>query len=162
LSLTEIELRAPVAEDGHSVHQLVANCPPLDPNSLYCNLLQAAHFSTTSVAATLAGKLVGFVSGYRIPARPDTLFIWQVAVGDSARGQGLATRMLRHILARPDCAGVAYLETTITADNGASWALFGALAKQLQAPLGESLMFDRERHFGGDHDSEMLVRIGPF
>ena len=158
----QVLLRRPVSEDGAAVHQLIGNCPPLDTNSLYCNLLQATHFSATSVAAELNGALVGFISGYIVPERPDTLFIWQVAVAEEGRGMGLAGRMLQEILARPACAEARHLETTITPDNEASWALFRSLARKLDASCADSVMFDRERHFNGQHDSEMLLRIGPF
>lgn len=164
---SRVLLRRPVSEDGAAVHRLIGNCPPLDSNSLYCNLLQASHFSATSVAAVLGGdgmdgELVGFISGYLVPGRPDTLFIWQVAVAEQGRGMGLAGRMLREILARPACQQVRFLETTITPDNDASWALFLSLARKLDASCCDSVMFDRERHFNGQHDSEMLLRIGPF
>ncbi|WP_323845610.1 diaminobutyrate acetyltransferase [Microbulbifer magnicolonia] len=155
-------LRRPVSEDGAAVHRLISRCPPLDENSIYCNLLQASHFSDTSVAAEVDGELAGFVSGYLMPQRPDTLFIWQVAVASEARGIGLAGRMIREILRRPACVQVRHLETTITPDNTASWALFRGLARKLGAGCVDSVMFDRERHFRGRHDSEMLLRIGPF
>ncbi len=158
----EILLRAPRSEEGYAVHQLVAACPPLDPNSVYCNLLQCTHFAETSVAALRGDRLVGFISGYRLPERPEVLFIWQVAVGEEARGCGLASRMLQHILQRPASRGVTHLETTITPANQASWALFRGLARTLNAPLSDSVLFERETHFGGEHDSETLVRIGPF
>ncbi len=158
----EALLRQPVSEDGADVHRLIQRCPPLDENSVYCNLLQTSHFADTSVAAEVAGELAGFVSGYLVPSRPDTLFIWQVAVAEEGRGQGLAGRMIREILGRPNCAQVRYLETTITPDNEASWALFRGLARKLGTECNESVMFDRERHFQGQHDSEMLLRIGPF
>ncbi len=106
--------------------------------------------------------MVGCISGYLVPARPDTLFIWQVAVGAAARGQGLALRMLQHLLERPACRAVRFMETSITPDNGASWGLFRKLAESQGAPLADSDWFDRDRHFGGAHDSEQLVRIGPF
>jgi len=154
-------LRAPVPGDGESVNQLVESCPPLDPNSIYCNLLQCTHFADTSVAAEIEGELVGFVSGYFIPGRDDTLFIWQVAVGEKARGQGLASKMLEHIIRRPQCERVAYIETTITESNTASWRLFGSVAKTFLAKFESSIMFDRDTHFAGKHDSEFLVRIGP-
>lgn len=156
-----ITLRAPVAEDGAAVYELIAQCPPLDTNSMYCNLLQCSHFSTTSVAAELDNELVGFISGYIQPQKPDTLFIWQVAVGEKARGQGLASRMLRDILDRSTCQHVNFIETTITPDNRASWALFESLANKLGAELNRSVMFDRQQHFAGQHETEMLVRIGP-
>lgn len=156
-----ITLRAPTAEDGAAVYELIAQCPPLDTNSMYCNLLQSSHFSDTSVAAELDEDIVGFISGYVLPKQPDTLFIWQVAVGEKARGQGLASRMLRDILQRPACRQVKYIETTITPDNRASWALFESLANKLSAQLNHSVMFDRQQHFAGQHETEMLVKIGP-
>jgi L-2,4-diaminobutyric acid acetyltransferase len=105
------------------------------------------------------GTLLGFISGYAIPERPDTLFIWQVAVAEQARGLGLASRMLAHILDRPHCTDIAYLETTITQDNHASWALFNRLASTLSAKLQSSAWMDKDAHFAGQHDSEALVRI---
>ena len=144
------------------VFRLIGNCPPLDTNSSYCNLLQCSHFANTSVAAEQEGDIVGFISGYAIPERPDTLFIWQVAVSEQARGIGLASRMLAHILAHPRCDGIRYLETTITDENQASWALFRSFAKKQDADFQSSAWMDKEAHFAGQHDSETLVRIGPF
>ncbi len=161
-SLESIVFRPPVLEDGMDVYRLVGNCPPLDTNSSYCNLLQCSHFSETSVAAEANGELVGFISGYIVPGRPDTLFIWQVAVADSARGMGLASRMLTRILDRPQCSAVDYLETTITQDNLASWALFERLSKKQSANFESSVWMDKDAHFSGLHDSESLIRIGPF
>lgn len=161
-SLEGIMFRSPTLEDGIAVFRLVENCPPLDVNSSYCNLLQCSHFANTSVAAQMNGEMAGFISGYAIPGRSDTLFVWQVAVAEQARGLGLASRMLAHILARPHCADIGYLETTITQDNQASWALFKRLAKALSADFQSSGWMDKEAHFAGQHDSEALVRIGPF
>lgn len=159
------ELRPPSANDGASVFRLINQCPPLDTNSMYCNLLQCAHFSDTSVAAvdsdSSSEELLGFISGYLIPERNNTLFIWQVAVSEKARGMGLASNMLQHILDRPQCANVKYLETTITESNQASWALFKSLSGKLQISLEKSIMFDRDDHLGGDHDTEFLARLGP-
>jgi L-2,4-diaminobutyric acid acetyltransferase len=57
---------------------------------------------------------------------------------------------------------VQYLETTITAENKASWALFTRLARRLEAELNKIDYLDKQTHFQGDHESESLVRIGPF
>lgn len=54
-----------------------------------------------------------------------------------------------------------FLETTITPDNEASWALFRSFARDFGAAVEESVLFSRERHFGGSHDDEVLLRIGP-
>jgi L-2,4-diaminobutyric acid acetyltransferase len=133
----------------------------LDTNSVYCNLLQCTHFAATSVAAWQAHALVGFVSGYLPPGRPDTLFIWQVAVDESARGKGLASRMLTEILQRPDCDDVRWLETSITRANSASWGLFEGFAAKHGVRACKKVLFDRDEHFLGEHATEYLLRIGP-
>lgn len=158
----DIKLRPPTDKDGAAVFRLINQSPPLDTNSLYCNLLQCTHFANTSVAAIIKDRLVGFISGYLIPKQPGTLFIWQVAVADEARGQGLGTRMLKNILSRSRCCQVSYLETSITESNRASWALFEGMASKLRTQINTSVMFDRDEHFEGEHESEILVRIGPF
>ncbi len=159
---SEIILRRPSPEDGVALNNLVALCPPLDPNSIYCNLLQCSHFAGTSIAAEMWGKLAGFVSGYLIPGRNNTLFVWQVAVGEQARGKGLATLMIDLILRGDACEQVKYLETTITESNEASWALFRSIARKRHARFETEVLFESEAHFQQKHDSEVLVRIGPF
>jgi L-2,4-diaminobutyric acid acetyltransferase len=157
-----IVYRKPVSEDGMAVNRLIGQCKPLDENSVYCNLLQCSHFAETSIIALLDEKVVGFVSGYLVPAHSDTLFIWQIAVDESVRGRGLAKRLLSELLCRTVCRGVCYLEASIMPDNNASRAVFLSLAKELKSECKESVMFDKDRHFQGRHETEFLLRIGPF
>ena len=110
-------VRKPRSTDGAAVHDLVAACPPLDPNSLYCNLLQCTHFAATSALGEIEGDVVAFVSGYRPPEHADSLFVWQVAVHEDARGQGLGKRLMLDILGRPENRDVRFLRTTITPGN---------------------------------------------
>ena len=145
-----------------SVNRLIAASPPLDTNSIYCNLLQCTYFSSTSIIAKNGDKCLGFVSAYLVPERSDTLFIWQIAVSEAARGQGLGKKMLRSLLSSKACQSVHFIETTITKSNRASWGLFKSLAGDLNADFEESLLFDRVEHFEKLHDSENLLRIGPF
>lgn len=159
---SDITLRHPVLEDGIEVFDLIKRCPPLDHNSSYCNLLQCSHFANTCVAAEMDGDLVGFLSGYRLPADPSILFVWQVAVDSRARGQGLASKMIMYLLSQPSCRGVAHVHTTITEANEASWALFRGLAAKLDCDLASETLMDRDKHFKGRHDSEILVHLGPF
>lgn len=144
-----------------ALHRLVRDCPPLDPNSIYCNLLQCSHFKSTSIAAIHRDALVGSVTAYRPPEQSDTLFVWQVAVHPSMRGQGLAREMLRRLFARTVPEGIRYIETSITSDNEASQRLFAGFAAEHQAEMLRSVMFDQAAHFEGLHDTEFLYRIGP-
>ncbi|WP_445364282.1 diaminobutyrate acetyltransferase [Microbulbifer sp. ANSA003] len=160
-SSESISLRIPSLEDGIAAHRLIANCPPLDTDSNYCSLLQCGHFANTSVIAEAGGETLGFTSGYIIPDRPDTLFIWQVAVAEQSRNLGLASQMLSNIIGRPHCKSVKFIETTITEHNLPSWALFHSTAEKLVADLHSSPWMDSLEHFDGVHPSKTLVRIGP-
>lgn len=162
ISAERFELRPPNVSDGPAVHALIRSCPPLDENSAYCNLLQCTHFSDTCVAAFRGGELVGWLSGYRPPADPETIFVWQVAVGPSARGQGLGDRLMEELLSRPACRGVRWLKTTITADNKASWALFGRFAERRGAPTAREPWLLEGGHLPAGHATEHLFTIGPF
>lgn len=159
--LESISLRPPTLFDGAAITQLIHQCPPLDTNSAYCNLLQCSHFSKTSVVAEDEGEVVGFISGYLIPDRQNTLFIWQVAVSKKARGIGLASRMLDWLTNHQN-NHENWLETTITDNNKASWSLFEGFARNKKTDLKRSTMFDSAQHFNHKHDTEYLVRIGPF
>lgn len=165
LAAERYHLRRPQAADGKAVHALIAACAPLDTNSLYLNLLQCTHFAETCVLAERTeqpASLAGFVSGYLLPNRPTVLFIWQVAIAAPERGYGLARALLFSLLERPGCLGVDRIETTITESNGASWALFRSLARSLDCPFEDRVLFDRNAHLDGVHESEVLVTIGPF
>ncbi|MFC7704241.1 diaminobutyrate acetyltransferase [Plastorhodobacter daqingensis] len=154
-----ISLRRPQPEDGAAVWSLVRECAPLDENSMYCNLIQCDHFRDTCVLAEREEAVVGWISGHLMPADPRTLFVWQVAVAGAARGEGLARRMLEELLARPDCAGVRQIKTTITADNRASWALFEGFAARTGAVLTHDPHYTRDRHFAGAHATEHMATI---
>lgn len=163
MSVPTVALRRPTDGDGLPLHELVARCQPLDTNSVYCNLLQCSDFADTAIAAEDAqGQLVGFISGYRPPSRPDTLFVWQVAVDASMRGQGLALRMLMALTERVARQGVRFMETTISPDNAASQALFKRAFAQLEADYSTRTLFSRAEHFAGKHEDEVLYRAGPF
>jgi L-2,4-diaminobutyric acid acetyltransferase len=159
---SELIFDRPSIDDGLAVSKLISHCPPLDTNSVYCNLLQCYHFSSTSVAVKRCDELVGFISAYLIPETPDRLFVWQVAVSEKVRGQGLASKMIAHILAREVCASVRVLQTTITESNQASWGLFTRFAEKHAAPLSSEQLFVAGKHLPAQHNTEVLVTIGPW
>lgn len=157
-----VTLEQPRVSHGADIHRLIEACPPLDVNSTYLYLLLCEHFAGTCVRATRDDGTVGFVSAYCPPGRADVVFVWQVAVAAQVRGQGLAHSMLLDLLARDAVKPCRYLETTVSPSNDPSRAVFHALAKTLAAPLSEKPLF-LETHFGREaHESETLIRIGPF
>ncbi len=151
--------REPDITDGDDVYRLISRCPPLDVNSSYCNFLQSSHFSRTCIVAEKKEDLAGFISAYKKPDDPNTLFIWQVAVGPNYRGKGLAYQMLIELLQRDVMESVKAVETTITKSNEASWGLF----KKLDANNGKRgkvmTFLDIETHFKGKHDTEYLYHV---
>lgn len=156
-----LTFRRPARSDAIKVRRLIATCPPLDENSLYCTLLQCTHFAGTCLLAARGDDVVGWVSGYRPPEEPATLFVWQVAVSSEARGLGLGKTLITSLLAADGATNAERLRTTITKDNEASWALFRALATGLKASFTYEEWLRRDHEFAGHHDTEFLVTIGP-
>ncbi|MDA7430567.1 diaminobutyrate acetyltransferase [Primorskyibacter aestuariivivens] len=152
-------LRKPRSEDGAAIWELVRACKPLDENSMYCNLIQCDHFADTCVVAELKGEVVGWISAYVMPNDPETLFVWQVAVSEKARGMGLGTLMLKSILDRAECDDVERIQTTITSDNEASWALFRKFGKTQGTGLDVQPYYTQALHFQNRHETENLVTI---
>ncbi|GAB4085570.1 diaminobutyrate acetyltransferase [Myceligenerans cantabricum] len=151
-------LKEPTIEDGSAMWRIARDSRTLDLNSSYAYVLWARDFAATSVIATVDGQPAGFLTGYVRPAEPTTLMVWQVAVDAAFRGRRLAARMLDHVVSSvPRCT---YLETTITADNAASIALFTSFAQARGAVVERTPLFTEEM-LGRGHDTEHLFRIGP-
>jgi L-2,4-diaminobutyric acid acetyltransferase len=160
IEFNSIILRKPEMADGAALNLLARLNPPLDMNSVYCNVLQCTHFADTCVVAEKEGELVGYVTGYLMPADPSIYFLWQVGVSPAARGCGLATRMIRAILSRDFCRGVRELNTTVTPSNQASRALFAGFAKKEGAEMTEEAHYYPSSVLDGDEE-ESLFRIRP-
>jgi L-2,4-diaminobutyric acid acetyltransferase len=154
-------IRKPALEDAGPIERLIRSSPPLDANSAYAYLMLCRHFGETCAVAEHDDNVVGFVSAYRPPSDPQTLFVWQVVIDGSMRGQGLAGTLIDDILGRDACDGVTQVETTIGPDNAASLKLFESLARKRGAAINKVGVFTADLLGGGDHDDEVLYRIGP-
>lgn len=146
--------------DGAQVHSLISRCPPLDTNSLYCNLLQCQDFAATSIVAeSEQGEIIGFISGYVPPQRTNTLFIWQVALDSNFRGRGLAFEMLERLFSRN--SALCFMETTISPSNEASKKLFTGFFSKHHMNYEAQTLFQSGTHFHDGHEDEVLYRAGP-
>ncbi|WOS66942.1 diaminobutyrate--2-oxoglutarate transaminase [Sinorhizobium fredii] len=156
-----VTFRTPTDNLAADVWDLIALCPQLDRNSLYCELLLCTDFADTCVVAERAGEVVGWLAAYRRPSEPSTLFIWQIAVHPKVRNTGVGKGLIISALNRPSCESVTHIKATVTLSNRASKLLFAGVARDLCAPIREALCFDRDIHFKGQHESEHTIAIGP-
>lgn len=155
-------LRRPEVSDGADLWRLARDAGSLDVNSPYFYLLWCRDFADTSVVATDDENVpVGFVLAYRRPEESKHLLVWQVAVSDSWRGMGIASRLLDHVIDRARRDGISHLETTVTPDNEASQALFESAAERHGVPVDHSVLFEAA-DFPEGHEPEVLYRLGPF
>lgn len=155
-------IRPPTMQDGVAVHDLIRSCPPLDINSLYCNLLQCTHFASTcaiAIDATDGESVLGWLSAHRPPTEPETLFVWQVAVAPAARRTRLAHALLDDILARDACRGVVRVGASVTATNVASLGFFESFAQSRGSRVELTPWLDESEAFQSRHDSEWSIRI---
>lgn len=170
LTLPAAKLRKPSRQDGAAVWELIKQAGTLDLNSAYCYVMLCDHFRDTCVLAEdAAGEAAGFVSAYRIPGRPDTLFVWQIAVAASHRGQGMALALLEQLRKQAaeehGAAGIRFIETTVSPSNIASRRLMAAFAAHNNCGIEElpgkgyaaGLFPD-----GHAHEDEPVLRLGPF
>lgn len=153
----------PSVSDGAALWRMAKDSGKLDLNSSYSYLLWCRDFAATSaVARTEDGEVVGFVTGYVPPERPQALLVWQVAVDAGQRGRGIAAALLDGLIARLGAErGITAVETTITPDNSASERLFTSFAARHGAPVAREVLFGADLFPDGPHEPEVLYRIGP-
>ncbi|NBE96625.1 diaminobutyrate acetyltransferase [Nonomuraea sp. KC401] len=150
------ELGPPRLEDGRELWRITRDSKILDLNSPYSYVLWCRDFADTSVVARGENGVRGFITGFIRPREPETLFVWQVAVGEEWRGRSLASRMLGYLAG----TGCRFMEATVTPDNIASDRLFTAFAREQGADLERRPLLGEEL-FPQDHQAEVLYRIGP-
>ncbi|MEK3881258.1 diaminobutyrate acetyltransferase [Paenibacillus sp. PL2-23] len=155
-----LDYQKPEAADGHAVWKLVKRSGGLDVNTSYAYILLCDQFRDTCCVGKQEERTLGFVSAFRKPSEPNTLFVWQIAVDPILRGNGIASKLLAEVLRRDDNADIQYVEATIGPDNIASRQLFLRLAKTFGAECAISELYGEEL-FPEAHDAELLFRIGP-
>lgn len=158
-----VTIESPSVDDGPELLRLADESGVLDVNSPYSYLLWCRDFAATSVVARLArpdgaSQVVGFVTGYRRPDEPSTLFVWQVALAAAAQGRGVAGQMLDTLF--DQIPGVDRMETTVTPDNKPSIRMFTAFAERRGAAVDVRELFGAGQ-FAPGHEPENLYRIGP-
>ena len=80
-------------------------------------------------------------------------------MSETARGMGLGSLMLKEALEREACEGVTRIQTTITSDNDASWALFRKFTDEFGTKLDAQAYYEKHEHFNGQSKTENLVTI---
>ncbi len=155
-------LRTPTVADARGMVRLAAASRVLDVNSDYAYLLLARDFDETCVVAEDGDRLLGFATAYRPPRRLDVLFVWQIAVAEAARGEGLASRMLDDLVRRGMASGIRFVEATVTPSNFASQSLFKSLARRHNFDCEITEGFAADAFETAGHEAEDLFRIGPF
>ncbi|MBB4286836.1 diaminobutyrate acetyltransferase [Roseospira goensis] len=162
-----VRLRRPTGDDGATIWTLARDSGKLDLNSPYAYMMMGHFFPETCVLAEMDNEPVGSVIGFAPPARPNALFVWQVAVSEQARGQGLASRMIEHLLWTAPLKGQArWLEASVTPSNEPSERLFRAIARRHGAPCEVAPLFEEDafpspEEADATFEAERLFRIGP-
>lgn len=141
------------------MYTLAKNSKVLDVNTPYSYVMWSTYFQKTSMIATYKNERIGFVSGYILPDKDDTLFVWQVAVDENYRGFGLATRMIKGLVDSLD--EVKFIEATVTPSNEPSSNLFKGIAKKHGTECSISLCFSKADFPYDDIEEEYTYRIGP-
>lgn len=155
-----VVFRAPVPEDGPAVWNLVESTPSLDSNSLYYYTLWFRDFAESSLVATVDDEIVGFLTGYRRPAEPETYFVWQTAVNPRHGIPFLGVKLFQAAADRQVAAGARFVEATVSSENKAIIMVLKQYAKKRSADIETEVLFPSSM-FPDSHHDEILYRIGP-
>lgn len=135
----------------------------VDTNSPYSYLMLGEYFGGTCAVAEHQSRVVGFATGLNPADEPETLFIWQIAVDPSARGLGVASGLLDHLVSRPQVPRLRYVEATVTPSNEGSTSLFRSFARRWNTECVEEELFTADDFPEAlDHEPEVRFRIGAF
>lgn len=157
----KLRYRTPCKSDGAKQWEMVRDSGKLDLNSSYFYLAMSHWFSESCMLAEdiTTDQLVGMVIGFRKPSRPHTLFIWQIAVHEQYRGQGVALKLLDQLT--DHSLEIDYLEATISPSNHSSRRLFEKWATAKNVDIVHSECFGKADFPDHMHEQEDLYLIGP-
>ena len=153
-------LREPKLEDGIAMYTLAMNSEKVDPLSQYGYLLFTQHFKETTAVAEKDGQVVGYLFGYIMPKKQDTLFLWQMEIHQSCQKLGLSLALAREIIERPFCDKIQYICGTVEEGNVPSRAFLKGLGRSYGCELQEKPFF-LDEHFAFPHDDEPMIYMGP-
>ncbi|MBL8627371.1 MAG: hypothetical protein JNK64_39175 [Myxococcales bacterium] len=153
-----IELRPPRPADAPGIWRLAPTQGP-DRDSPYAFVLLCTHFADTGVVASLDGAIVGYALGYRPPAYPRDMFVWQFGTAIGAP-EDLGVRLLEELLTRPACAEVRFLCMTRGPRDLPLRDLLAAVSRRCGVGLREEPCFSHTL-FARPHADEVLCRVGP-
>lgn len=162
IEIKSILYRKPTVNDGAQMFEIVKKSGVLDVNSSYSYLMWGKYFNETSIVAEVDGKIIGFISGLIQPNTPNTIFVWQIAIDEKYRGNGLALTSLKKLINQVKHKNVTFLEATITPSNIPSNRLFRRLATELKTNHIIVPCFEKEHFPDAANEEELTYRIGPF
>ncbi|MEU9606664.1 diaminobutyrate acetyltransferase [Streptomyces sp. NPDC048057] len=166
-----VAFRRPRIEDGPAIWKLVEDTPGLDSNSPYYYTLWFRDFADGSLLATVDGRTVGFLTGYRRPEEPDTYFVWQTAVSPRHGIPFLGVKLFEQAVEQQVARGARHVEATVSAENKAIIMVLKKIAKKYGATIETGVLFpgsllssaspDGAVATDDAHHDEILYRIGP-
>ncbi|WP_165390161.1 GNAT family N-acetyltransferase [Thalassococcus sp. S3] len=159
--MNTVRFQSPDLAHTRSIIELVSDTPWLDSNSEYAYALWCTHFAENSVVALRDNEVIGFLTGFRSPRRPETYFLWQTATKPRHGVAGLGVDMIAYAAEREISRGADQIEASVDEKNKAIRLLMKSLAKRLDGRIEEELLFPGSllAGAGDDHHDETLMRI---
>lgn len=152
-------LRAPKSEDASRITDLTEDLASGEAYATQGELMNNSAFRDTSVVAELDGEIVGFVSAYRLPYDPQTLFVWHADVAEAAQDRGFTSLMLGHLIRQEACVGVTRVQTMITSMDERAWTLFRQFARWQRSHMKIQSFITQALTLFTRHETDHLVTI---
>ncbi|GEM_PF-3598627 len=156
-----VEYRKASVEDAKEIHTIVKNTPGIDDNSLYYYSLWLKEFDQSNVVATQNNKIIAFLTAFRKPKDPETLFLWQLAAIPRHGVPDLGVRLAYHLIDYEIDNNLSGVEATIDLNNKSILYVMKKIEKKyngkmlMEEYLSEDFLSGNDEH----HHSETLLKI---
>jgi L-2,4-diaminobutyric acid acetyltransferase len=152
-----ITLRRAGEADLGRIRSFVAGSPPLDLHTPYTYWVLLHWFSDYCFIAEEEEELAGFLTALPVP--DSGIFIWQIGVAHSFRGQGVGTRLLKAAADEARKRRAGWICFSIENGNAASLGLFRSFALSTGQNLEEMCGLELPAGTGGTFKDETLYGI---
>lgn len=152
--------RAPRVHDAAAIWRMAPQRGTSEHDSCYAYVLLCAHFADTGVVADAGDAVAGYALGYRIPARPHELFVWQLGLAAGQDAGELTTRLLEELLARRACADARFLCMTCSPSDLDLRERLQQFARRRGVRCAVEPCFPASL-FAEPRQDEHLLRVGP-
>lgn len=114
--------------DVDMVRKFVSLCKPLDLHSPFTYWILAKYFRDYCFILLEEDKIIGFISSIKSASDYNNLYLWQIGIAESKRGQGYAAMLIDKVVEQARKSDCKKIQFSIAPENEPSHNAFNSYA----------------------------------